>query len=116
MTALKGVDDPVQVELSEEPTAEDTTENKTYKLVVTAGAQREEYDGLSPTKKGRGHLATKVNSASKLIKIEEVGASLPEAQRIPATGTYTLSAPPVSAGAVEGSDFEGDVAERTGMG
>jgi hypothetical protein len=116
VTALKGVDDPVQVELSEEPTAEDTTENKTYKLVVTAGPQREEYDGLSPTKKGRGHLATKVNSASKLIKIEEVGASLPEAQRIPATGTYTLSAPPVSAGAVEGSDFEGDVAERTGMG
>ena len=36
VTALKGVDDPVQVELSEEPTAEDT-ENKTYKLVVTAG-------------------------------------------------------------------------------
>ena len=52
---------------SEEPSAE-ANENKTYKLIVTAGTEREEYDGLSPTKKGRSHLATKVNSASKLIK------------------------------------------------
>jgi len=85
-------------------------------LHLSLEVSREEYEGLSPTKKGRSHLATKVNSASKLIKIEEVGASLPEAQRIPATGTYTLSAPPVSADAVQASDFEGDVAERTGMG
>jgi hypothetical protein len=116
VTALKSVAEPVQVVLSEEPTTEDGGDNKTYKLVVSVGSEREEYEGLSPIRKGRSHLATKVNGASKLIKIEETGSALPDAQRIPATGTYTLSAPPVSADAVEASDFEGDVAERTGMG
>jgi len=48
----------------------------TYKLVVTAGTQHEEHTGLS-LKKGRGYIATKVNAASKLIKIEDTGASLP---------------------------------------
>ena len=51
-----------------------------YKIVVTAGTEREEYDGLT-LKKGRNYIATKVNAASKLIQIEETGASLPEAQR-----------------------------------
>ena len=54
----------------------------------------EEYTGLT-LKKGRNNLATKVNAASKLIKIEDTGASLPEAQRVPAIGTYTLSAPSI---------------------
>src|SRR5215210_2362626 len=62
----------------------------TDRLVVTSGSESEEYDGLT-LKKGRNNLATKVNAASKLIKIEETGASLPEAQRVPATGKYKLS-------------------------
>jgi hypothetical protein len=33
--------------------------------------------------------ATAVNAQSKLIKIEETGASLPEAQRVPATGSFS---------------------------
>ena len=36
----------------------------------------------SRCKKGRNNVATKVNAASKLIKIEETGAALPEAQRV----------------------------------
>ena len=52
---------------------------------------KEEYDGLT-LKKGRQNLATKVNPASKFIKITEA-AGLPDAR--PATGTYTLSAPSV---------------------
>ena len=59
---------------------------------MTSGSESEEYDGLT-LKKGRNNLATKVNASSKLIKIEETGASLPEAQRVPATGKYTLSVP-----------------------
>ena len=49
----------------------------TYKLTVTAGDQTEEHEGLT-LQKGRNNLATQVNAASKLIKIEETGASLPE--------------------------------------
>src|SRR5262245_25304165 len=112
--ALEGVDGGVKVEISEEPSAEEG--GGTYKLVVDAGsAGKEEYEGLT-LKKGRNNLATKVNSASKLIKIEETGASLPEAQRAPAPGTYALSAPSVAPEKVSPGDFEGDVARRKGMG
>jgi uncharacterized protein len=111
--ALPDVDGGVKVEISEEPSAGEGAE-PTYRLVVDAGsAGREEHSGLT-LKKGRSNLATKVNSASKLIKIEETGASLPEAK--PATGTYTLSAPSTAAEKLDASDFEGDVARRQGMG
>jgi phage tail sheath protein FI len=112
--ALEGVADPVKVELTEEPAA-DGGDDRTYKLIVTTPAEREEFDGLT-LKKGRTYIATKVNAASKLIKIEETGAALAEGQRVPAAGSYTLSIPPVSIDKVEARDFEGDVAERRGMG
>jgi phage tail sheath protein FI len=112
--ALEGVDEPVKVELSEEPSAaESKNGDATYKLVVEAGEEREEYSGLS-LKKGRSNLATKVNASSKLIKIEETGASLPETRL--AEGTYTLSPPTISAEKIEPASFEGDVASRRGMG
>jgi phage tail sheath protein FI len=115
-TALPDVSDAVKVEIAEEPTAGDAKpEDKSYKVTVTAGSETEEYEGLT-LKKGRTNLATKINSASKLIKIEETGASLPEAQRAPATGSYTLSAPSPSVEKVAAKDFEGDVAQRKGMG
>src|SRR5687767_7369368 len=111
--ALEGVDGNVKVEIEEEPSAEGgegKPGDATYKLVVDAGpAGKEEYEGLT-LKKGRNNLATKVNASSKLIKIEETGASLPEAQRAPAPGTYALSTPSVSVDKVKAGDFEGDVA------
>src|SRR5215212_7083786 len=92
----------VKVELTEEPAAGEGAE-PTYKLVVDSGtAGKEEYEGLT-LKKGRQNIATKVNAASKLIKITEAGG-LPDAR--PATGTYTLSAPSSSADDVDASDFE----------
>jgi phage tail sheath protein FI len=113
-TALAGVSDPVTVELSEEPgTGAAKDGEATYKLVITAGEQREEHEGLT-LKKGRANIATKVNAASKLLKIEEVSESLPETRV--ATGSYTLSAPPQKQEAVNAGHFEGDVARRSGMG
>jgi uncharacterized protein len=112
--ALPKVDGKVEVELSEEPKAGGEGD-PSYRLVVTSGSDKEEYDGLT-LKKGRSNIATKVNAASKLIKIEETGASLPEAQRIPATGKYTLSAPAQEPSAVSPGHFEGDEARRKGMG
>jgi len=115
MQALKDVSDQVKVDVSEEGGADAKPEDKTYKVVVSAGSEKEEYEGLS-LKKGRTNLATKINAASKLIKVEETGASLPEAQRAPATGSYTLSVPAPSVDKLNASDFEGDVAKRKGMG
>lgn len=124
--ALPGVEGDVAVELSEEappPPPEGEGEgdgggkepDPSWRLVVTAGSEREEHEGLT-LKRGRTNLATKVNAASKLIRIEETGASLPEGQRAPASGAYTLVSAAVAPTDLSGSDFEGDVARRQGLG
>jgi phage tail sheath protein FI len=116
IVAVEGADEPVRVEVQEEPTAEGHEGDKTYTVTITGGSSAPEvFDGLSATKRGRQSLATKINAGSKLVRIEEA-ADVPEGQRAPAPGTYTLSAPPASLGRVSGKDFEGDVAERRGMG
>jgi Bacteriophage tail sheath protein len=112
--ALEGITDTVKIEIAEEPDQEGKEPGDvSYNVVVSAGPEREEYAGMT-LKKGRSNIATKVNSASKLIKIEETGAALPETRV--ASGTYTLSAPSVAPDKVTAGDFEGDVATRTGMG
>jgi phage tail sheath protein FI len=116
--AREGVSGEVIVELTEEPSGggddgEGGDEPPTYRMTVTAGGQTEEFDGLT-LKKGRSNLATKVNAASKLIQIEETGASLPDAR--PATGKYTLAVASSSAEEVDAAAYEGDVARREGLG
>src|SRR5699024_1201554 len=83
--ALESGRDDVSVDIVEEPSAGEGADS-TYTVKVSAGSDSEEFTGLS-LKKGRNNLATKVNAQSKLIKIEETGASLPEAQRVPAAGS-----------------------------
>ena len=101
----------VSIEIAEEtPGSGDST----YKVVVTSGSDKEEYEGLT-LKKGRSNIVTKVNAASKLVTLEEVG-SVPEELRTPATGKFALSVPSIPAGDIEATDFEGDVAKRQGMG
>jgi phage tail sheath protein FI len=112
--ALESGKDDVKVEIVEEPSAGEGAD-QSYTVRVSAGPEKEEFTGLS-LKKGRNNLATKVNAQSKLIKIEETGASLPEAARIPAAGTYSLSAPSIDPAKVKPTHFEGDVARRKGMG
>jgi phage tail sheath protein FI len=114
--ALEGITDRVKVDVSLDPTVGDVegaSGDPTYTVVVTAGKEREEYPGVS-LKKGKGYIATKINSASKLIKIEETGAVLPDIRVAP--GSYSLSVPAVPAAKVDSGQFEGDVATRTGMG
>jgi phage tail sheath protein FI len=112
--ALDGVTDTVKIEITEEPPGEGKEPgDQTYKVVVSGGTEHEEYPGVS-MKKGRTFVATKVNAASKLIKLEETGAALPDVRVAP--GTYTLSVPSVAVEKVNAGDFEGDVATRKGMG
>ena len=82
---------------------------------MTSGSEREEFEGLT-TKKGRTNIATKVNASSKLVKITDQTESLPEGQKAPATGSYTLSKPAPKPEAIKPNHFEGDVAKRQGMG
>ena len=114
VTALDDGSEPVKVEISEEPPQEGKdASDQTYKVVVSSAGQSEEYDGVS-MKKGRNFVATKINAASKLIKIEETGAALPDVRVAP--GSYTLSVPSVAVEKVKAADFEGDIAARKGMG
>ena len=124
--SLPDVDGQVTVEISENPiikTDGDGAGDKpagerepTYKITISApGGSVESYENLT-LKKGRNNIATKINGASKLVKIEETGNALPEAQRGPASGKYVLSAPSVPAEKIEASDFAGDVARRRGIG
>ena len=113
--ARGGVDDDVTVEFQEEKPSTDEGD-ATYKLIVSSGDQREEHEGLTLNKKAKSYVVTKVNAASKLIKLEETGASLPEGMTAPATGKYQLAVPAVPVGEVKPSEFEGDVAKREGMG
>jgi uncharacterized protein len=112
--AQKGVDGDISVEIEEEASAGEKAD-ATYKVTVTSGSDQEEHEGLT-LKKGRSNILTKVNAASKLIKLEETGSSVPEELRVPATGKYSLAVPSIAAGEIEATDFEGDVAKRRGMG
>jgi phage tail sheath protein FI len=120
--ALPGVDGAVSIEIAEEKAeGEGDGDAKgggepSFKVTITAGSDKEEIGGLS-LKKGRNYLLTKVNAQSQLIRLEETGASLPEAQRAPAVGKYNLVAPTaVATRDVEATEFAGDVAKREGMG
>src|SRR3954447_21700907 len=129
--AVAGIEGPVEGDVAEEPRApaegkpDDGGDAKkderaggeapTYRVVVSRGDEREEYDGLT-LKKGRNHIATKLNAASKLIRIEKTGGALAEAQRAPAPGHYVLELPAIEPSEVTPGDFEGDVARREGIG
>jgi phage tail sheath protein FI len=92
-----------------------TEKQTTYRVVITAGSEREEFDGLT-ARSGASNIATKVNKQSKLIKLEETGAALPEADRAPAAGSYELGIVAADANELTGTGVEGDVANRTGIG
>jgi uncharacterized protein len=118
--AKDGTEDDISLELTTDaPPGPDDSGNggsdqpQSYHLVVTSGGEREEYDGLS-LKKGRSYIVTKVNAASKLIQLEETGASLPDVSV--ATGKYTLTIPKQGSADVKPTQFEGDVARRQGLG
>jgi phage tail sheath protein FI len=113
--ARGNVDGDVSLDLQEDQPAKDGGD-ATYKLIVTSGDQKEEHDGLTMNKKAKSYIVTKVNSASKLIKLEDTGSALPEGMGTPATGKYALAVPAVPVGDVKPTEFEGDVAKREGMG
>jgi phage tail sheath protein FI len=113
--AKGSVEGEVSIDLQEETPAKDGGD-ATYKLIVNAGDKTETHDGLTTNKKQKSYIVTKVNSASKLITLEETGASLPDEMRVPRTGKYALALPSIPVGEVKPKEFEGDVAKREGLG
>jgi hypothetical protein len=94
----------------------------TFKLTVRRGVQEEVFDNLTlRTSRGARNVETVVNDAetgSKLIRVEVLTSAGSLAERRPRAGSYSLAAPAptTTALAVAPKDFEGNTADRTGMG
>jgi uncharacterized protein len=98
---------------------DDSTEDMFKLLIKQAGQVVEEFDRATLAR-GKQNVATMVNAASKLIRIEEAPASSAVAER-PSTGSsVSLAAPPapsaVPSPRLSTDDYVGDVSERTGFG
>jgi Bacteriophage tail sheath protein len=124
--AKNGAEGDISVELTEETNPDSGSEKgekqgssgttePTYKVVVTQGPEREEFEHLT-VKKGRNYIVTKVNAGSSIVELKDTGSALPDELRLPATGTYQLSIPTIPAEDIEPAHFEGDVAKRQGLG
>ena len=101
----------------QDPSGENQPEDL-FKLVVNVdGAARETYDHVS-TKRGENNVVDKVNTASKLINIEELTSGSGLAK--PDKGVTELAEPPVAPEApstdrLSADDYVGDPADRTGF-
>jgi phage tail sheath protein FI len=108
----------ISIQLDEEtaPGGKEGGGDATYKLSVSSGDKTETHEGLTLNKKNKSYIVTKVNADSKLIKLEETGASLPDEMRVPRTGKYALAIPAMPVGDIKPKEFEGDIAKRSGLG
>src|ERR1700730_7041283 len=100
----------IQVEAAE---ASQPSED-TFKLIVTRGKDREEYDNVT-TRKGKNNVLTAVKTASKLIQLEEIGTA-GALEKVPAPGKVTLQGGGGTMPArVTPDEYVGNSADRTGF-
>src|SRR3984893_15215679 len=100
----------IQVEVAE---ASQPSED-TFKLIVTRGKDREEYDNVT-TRKGKNNVLTAVKTASKLIQLEEIGTA-GALEKVPAPGKVTLQGGGGTMPArVTPDEYVGNSADRTGF-
>ncbi|NUQ56758.1 MAG: phage tail sheath family protein, partial [Dehalococcoidia bacterium] len=102
----------VTVEIAE--SADDT-----FDVTIRRGSSEEKFDGLTMAR-GARNVFEVVNKQSTLVTLEEVKVSgLSLAERAPAPGTYPLALPEtraVAAARLSPDVYQGNAADRTGMG
>ncbi|HEY7268470.1 MAG TPA: phage tail sheath subtilisin-like domain-containing protein [Dehalococcoidia bacterium] len=91
-----------------------------FNLTVRRGSTVETFENLTMRRGGRGRYAeTVVNetqTGSKLIQLIDAGAGGTLAERKPTAGTYTLTGGAEATTEITPAEYEGDVADRTGIG
>jgi len=120
IAALDPASRPGEITVEVTESGGDEPSEDMFKLLIKqAGQIVEEFDRATLAR-GKQNVATMVNAASKLIRIEEAPVSSGLADR-PATGSsVSLTAPPAPAAVpsprLTADDYVGDVSERTGFG
>jgi phage tail sheath protein FI len=120
IVALDPASRPGEITVEVTDSGGDEPSEDMFKLLIKqAGQVVEEFDRATLAR-GKQNVATMVNAASKLIRIEEAPASSAVADR-PTTGSSVSLAAPPAPGAVPSprlttDDYVGDVSERTGFG
>jgi phage tail sheath protein FI len=120
IVALDSASRPGEITVEVTDAGGDEPSEDMFKLQIKQSGQVvEEFDRATLTR-GRQNVATMVNAASKLIRIEDASASSSVADRPASGSSVSLAAPPASAAVpsprLTADDFVGDVAERTGFG
>ena len=116
VTALEAGD--VAVEVSR-PAGEDVPEDQ-FNLKITCGSSEESFENVS-FRKGKGirNVIDVVNRESKLVKVAEKESSLGVAEKMPAPGTYPLTAAAATTAVaipdVTPDVVVGDASERSGV-
>jgi phage tail sheath protein FI len=101
------------------PTGDEPPEGA-FTLRVKMNEVEETYENVNLGRRGPRSVVETVNQSSRVIALAELPVQAPVAERIPALGMYTISAPLAETGTsglpqVQSKHFVGDVAERSGL-
>ncbi|MCA1702728.1 MAG: phage tail sheath subtilisin-like domain-containing protein [Actinobacteria bacterium] len=120
ITELETGDSKSDISIDIEPASsaegETAPRDDLFKLVVKRGRKVEETFDRVSTNRGKENVVTAVQQRSKLITIEETGATPVPAK--PEAGSVALAPPPAAPAAparIATDDYVGDVGERTGF-
>ena len=105
------------VEIEVKPPTGDAPPEGTFTVRIKLGSVEEVYDNLTMSRgKGVRNAVETINALSKLVVVVEAPATGTAVERALETGLFTLKAvPTANLPAVQANNFQGNVAERTGI-
>jgi phage tail sheath protein FI len=113
-------DPEAKLEVTVSPSDEEGAGDDQFDITFKVGPQTETFSGLTFSRaKGAKTVVDTITAESKLVMVADLEAPGTIAERAPALGTFTLTEPAVTAlekVEVSPKTFEGDVAERKGIG
>lgn len=109
-----------EVDVTISPSSEEGAGDDQFDISFKVGDQTETFTGLTfSTRKGAKTVVDTINATSTLVMVADLAAPGSLAERVPAMGSYNVAVPETKALVeldVSAKTFEGDVAERKGIG
>ena len=108
------------VDVSVGPSSEEGATDDQFDITFKVGDQTETFTGVTfSTRRGAKTAVDTINATSTLVMVKDLAAPGSLTERVPAIGTFKLAVPETKALMeldVSAKTFEGDVAERKGIG